>query len=584
MWNASKAVLLGLGLLLAQGVSAYTHHVSSIQWMAYSDAAFARAQAENKPIFMLISAVWCYNCHIYEVTLDTPPVADTLNRAFIPIFVDYDRRQDLARAYPAVGIPVTVILAPNGEHLVSVPGAIAQTRLLASLNKTLRFLADEYRPEVVAATKTEPKPLQPLSRALLKNYLDRFDQQISTAFDPAYGGFGLAQKEPHAELLLRLLERQRSGDQRWREPLRTTLDAILGPGKPTPAEPRPPFETLLRLRGQQTDLLAAVQQLQEQDKLTGLYDPLEGGFFRYATRRNWSVPHFEKMLLENVQLTELMLQAALQFNQANYREAADTSLGYLLSHLYDEETGGFFGSQGADEVYYHLTRKERAQVSPPPVDRTSYAVSSARALITLLQAARLLDERRYLSWATQAADFLTTRMVGERGAYSYFDPKKVDPKKVDPKKADPKELDPAHDLPRLDGQLTDNAWLAEALLMTYQATGEKRYLDSAERIIGFAATHLYDPESGAFYSRHSGSSSAYRAGEQLLRTKELEDNGQMAKALHRVFQITGKANYREMLEGTAGYFFSAVQQGEFNASSATWQQLAEQLLASGRYP
>jgi hypothetical protein len=196
-------------------------------------------------------------------------------------------------------------------------------------------------------------------------------------------------------------------------------------------------------------------------------------------------------------------------------------------------------------------------------------VSSARTLITLLQTARLLDDRRYLSRATRVADFLATRMVGERGGYSYFDPRSFDPER---------------DHTRLDGQLTDNAWLAEALLMTYQASGEKRYLDTAERIIGFVAAHLYDPESGGFFARHSGSSLAYRAGEQVLRKKDLEDNGRMAKALLRAFQITGNANYRKMVEGTAGYFFSAVQRGEFNASSAVWHQVAELLLASGRYP
>ncbi|MEH6651125.1 MAG: DUF255 domain-containing protein [Motiliproteus sp.] len=579
MWNALRTILLGLALLFSQGVPAYTHHGSSIQWMEYSDAAFARALAENKPIFMLISAVWCYNCHIYEATLNTPPVTDTLNRAYIAIFVDYDRRQDLARAYPAVGIPITVVLAPNGEHLVSAPGAIPQARLLASLNKTLHFLANEYRPEETVVTKTKPKPLQPLSRALLKNYLDRFNRQISAGFDPAYGGFGLAQKEPHAELLLRLMELERNGDRRWRAPLLTTLDAILGPEQTPPQQARPPLKTLLQLRTQQTDRLGEVQRLQEQHKLTGLYDPVEGGFFRYATRRNWSVPHFEKMLFENAQLAELMLQTSLQFKQPRYRDAADSSLAYLLNRLYDQETGRFFGSQGADEVYYHLTQDERAQVSPPPIDRTSYAVPSARALITLLQAAHLLDDRRYLSRAIRAADFLATHMVGERGGYSYFDPRDFDPRK-----ADSPNKDQERDITRLDGQLSDNAWLAEALLMTYQATKEKRYLDIAERIIGFVAAHLYDPESGGFFARHSGSSPAYRAGEQVLRDKDLEDNGRMAKALLHAYQITGNLDYRKMLEGTAGYFFSAVQQGEFNASSPVWHLVAEQLLASGRYP
>ena len=36
-----------------------------------------------------------------------------------------------------------------------------------------------------------------------------------------------------------------------------------------------------------------------------LRDPVEGGFFRYAVHRDWSDPHYERMLYDNAQLLDL---------------------------------------------------------------------------------------------------------------------------------------------------------------------------------------------------------------------------------------------------------------------------------------
>jgi hypothetical protein len=42
---------------------------------------------------------------------------------------------------------------------------------------------------------------------------------------------------------------------------------------------------------------------------SGLYDHVEGGFFRYSTTREWTIPHFEKMLEDNAELAHLYLRA-----------------------------------------------------------------------------------------------------------------------------------------------------------------------------------------------------------------------------------------------------------------------------------
>ena len=41
----------------------------------------------------------------------------------------------------------------------------------------------------------------------------------------------------------------------------------------------------------------------------GIHDQLAGGFHRYSTTPDWSVPHFEKILYDNAQLLPIYAQA-----------------------------------------------------------------------------------------------------------------------------------------------------------------------------------------------------------------------------------------------------------------------------------
>jgi len=557
-------MLLGVSLLFAQGAMAYTHHTSPIQWNEYSDRAFSKAQKESKPIFMLISAVWCYSCHIYEETLNTKEIVETLNKHFVPVFVDFDRRKDIARTYSAVGIPVTSILAPNGEHLVSVPGVIAKDTLLTNLQLTLEYIAKEYQP--MSSGPEEKVPLQSVKHptsALIKFYIDSFDNNMFHGFDLIFGGYGLAQKEPFADLLLELLRLEEKGNEKWQEPLQITMDAMLGMTQTVSESKRPSFDRLLTLREQQTVHILEVEELQLQNKLVGIYDHTEGGFFRYATRRDWTVPHFEKMLFENAQLIELLLQASVQYGHERYQAAAHRSLSYLLENLYSGEDGRFLGSQGADAVYYHLTATERAKVLPPPVDQTSYAGASARTIITLLKAWQILEDKYYLASATQGADFLAAKMITENGSYSYFDAEEK--------------------TGQLSGQLIENAWVAVALLQVYDVMKTTKYLAAAERVLTYASENLYDPQVGGFVSRRGASQQAYRQDERFLKDKNFNDNGIMAKAMFKAYEMTGNEAYLNMVETTVGYFFNEVMAGKLKAASPEFHWVAQQMLRMKKY-
>ena len=100
----------------------------------------------------------------------------------------------------------------------------------------------------------------------------------------------------------------------------------------------------------------------------GMYDAVEGGFFRYATQRDWSVPHYEKMLEDNARLAWLYLEAALHAAEHDlgdpelYRRAGEGTVDYLLATLWRDDVPAFGGSQDADEDLLRSDAGERADL------------------------------------------------------------------------------------------------------------------------------------------------------------------------------------------------------------------------------
>ncbi|MGH7673384.1 MAG: DUF255 domain-containing protein, partial [Gemmatimonadales bacterium] len=112
--------------LLAAEPSAYLRSAGHqpVHWFPWSEAAFAKARAEDRPMLLDIGAVWCHWCHVMDgESYDDPAIAEVLNREFVCVKVDRDERPDVdARYQRAVqalsgqgGWPLTAFLTPDGE-------------------------------------------------------------------------------------------------------------------------------------------------------------------------------------------------------------------------------------------------------------------------------------------------------------------------------------------------------------------------------------------------------------------------------------------------------------------------------------
>ena len=89
-----------------------------IHWLPWSAEAFSKAQEENKPVLLAVSAVWCYWCHVMdETSYSDPDVADFIARHFIAVRVDSDHRPDINARYNVGGWPTTAFLTGHGGFI-----------------------------------------------------------------------------------------------------------------------------------------------------------------------------------------------------------------------------------------------------------------------------------------------------------------------------------------------------------------------------------------------------------------------------------------------------------------------------------
>ena len=430
-----------------------------IRWREWGPAAFQEARREKRLVLLDLTAVWCHWCHVMdETSYSDPEVIQTLNAEFIPIRVDADRRPDVRDRYIAGGWPTTSILSPEGHVLVArtyvPPGQLKQMlgeiRDLYRKNKTdLDRKIAEMERSVQATWRSEPIDSASLVRA--EDLVDRTIDALKDSEDKEHGGFG--------------------GEPRFHNP-----DAV---------------SLLLRVSAARKDSVLRAMAVHAVDGLLLLQDSVWGGFYRYATKSDWSHPHFEKMLDGNARAIESCLEIHRATGDRKYLDAARKAVRYVDRWLWDERGGGYWGSQDADvgsrepskaftagEDYYNLGEAYRRKLGAPAVDSTYYTDANARMASAMLQGvlsgswdeAMAVRSLRALDrlWAKQRAPdrALYHAMAGGRGI--------------------------------APGLAEDQVLAALAFLDAYEVTGAPRYLARARTLAEWTAAHLEDRVGGGF--------------------------------------------------------------------------------------
>lgn len=485
------------------------NRAAEIGWLPWSEDAFDRAAREDKPILLAISAVWCHWCHVMdETTYSDRGVIDTINRNFVPVRVDNDRRPDVNARYNMGGWPTTAFLAPDGTTLTGATYLPPQ-QMHAALEQIAAFYR-ESKEQISARTaelRAQRSPVAPSGREIGDAPITKLIETLKAAYDPQHGGFGDAPKFPQPELHEFLLTEWRlNGDSTLYEIVARTIAGMS--------------------RG-------------------GMYDHVEGGFFRYSTTRDWSVPHFEKMAEDHAGLLRVLASLVVFAPTDEFRTTLVSAVRYVRSVLRDPTSGFFAGSQDADETYYALPLEERRKIEAPYIDRTSYTNWTSALAGAQCLAARALDDDTSLREAIQTLDNVHGRLLAKDGLLYHV-------------------LVPGG-TPEVQGLLTDQVAYARALLDAHEISGEARFLERAVTLADIVLER-FAAEDGGLYDRLP---ETVPLGRLALHDRPIVDNGLFAETLLRLASLTNAQSYRDRATSIVRlYAESAEGAGPFAATYA----------------
>ena len=561
---------------LADETSPYLlqHAHNPVDWYPWGPEALERSRSEDKPIFLSIGYSACHWCHVMErESFENEETAAILNREFVSIKVDREERPDVDSIYMQAvqmmtghgGWPMSMFLTPEGvPFYAGTYFPPTEGRGMPSFRRVLAHVADAYRnrrEDVLKASAEIRKAIRsslqlPAAPSVIsRESLDPVAIRIAGNHDPVNGGFGGAPKFPPSMTLELLLQ--------------------------------------LSASGKRPDLLEIVNVTLRKMAYGGMYDQVAGGFHRYSVDAHWLVPHFEKMLYDNALLTRVYLHAWQSTKEPLYARVVHEVIGFLLREMTSPE-GGFYStldadSEGEEGKFYVFQRSEimsllgeeegrifcalydvtergnwegknilnlprdpevvAADLGVTPERLTEIAARGKCKLYgeretrvrpgrdekilagwngwmlgALAEASLAFGRPEYDKSVRANADFLIDRMMdGSRLFRSYKDGRA-----------------------RIPALLEDYSGVAWGLIHAFEATGERRCLDTARTLADQILERFPDDSSGGFFDTPSDHEELITRPRDLFDNATPSGNAVTIDVLFRLSHLLGEARLSEI--------------------------------------
>jgi uncharacterized protein YyaL (SSP411 family) len=536
---------------LADAVSPYlrSHAENPVDWWPWGEAAFAEAERRDVPLLVSIGYSTCHWCHVMaRESFSDPVLAAYLNANFVSVKVDREEHPDVDTSYLGaagaftdnLGWPLNVFVTPRGRTFFAGtywPPSPANGQ--PAFRQVLDAVLDAWTTRRDAVEETAAKVAEALAETRstdageLPTEFAAVVAELVGYEDETYGGFGGAPKFPVAPVLLFLLERASTGDDVAMALARRTLVAMAA---------------------------------------SELRDPGEGGFFRYATRRDWTEPHYERMLYDNA----LLLEAYTRLEQLHPEAAPGIAAGiagFLLDVL-RRPGGGFASAQDSESTvdgvlveggYYALDAAARARQSPPALDAKVLTGWNGMAIGALATAGLALGRPEWITAAAVAADFLLDR---HRAADGTLIRASIDDRRSD-----------------ASATLEDYGMFAAGLLRLAAAGGDARYAVAARSLVDATLTAGMQRPTPSPFAVPGGADPSLAARGLVLEQDASEGaypsgTSALADAAQQLFLLTADRRYldasRAAMRSVAG--LAVPRPISFGSALAVMSRLAEPIV------
>jgi len=316
------------------------HANNPVNWYPYTKETLKKAKEENKLIFISIGYSTCHWCHVMaRESFENKDIAQILNKDFISIKIDREEYPDIDKYYQHIyqvmhrkggGWPLTIILTPDAKAFYSatyIPPH--QSHFGAGLDEILLSVAYDWKHNNDKIKKiannlenylNEKKEI--ITEKIDNNILNKIIEKVKSEFDKKYGGFKGAPKFP----------------------MESSLDLLINS----------------YLLTKDKELLKEIDFTLTKMAMGGIFDQIEGGFYRYSTDEKWIIPHFEKMLYNNANIPAIYIKMYKITKNSLYKEVVIRSIEEMKNR-YRDKNGLFFSASNADSegvegkyfVYYY---------------------------------------------------------------------------------------------------------------------------------------------------------------------------------------------------------------------------------------
>ena len=316
------------------------HEDNPVDWYAWNKETLLKAKEEKKPIFLSVGYASCHWCHVMaHESFEDQETAKLMNEKFINIKVDREERPDLDYVFQKSlsiltgtqgGWPLSMFLDENGVPFTGgtyFPPKEMQGR--PDFKKVLNNVSSVYkenREKIIAQAPQMQDIFSQINQrsAVLSQPLEPFVEKIISYLDEEYGSFKGAPKFPQFYM----------------------FDAIL----------------YFYLKTNNQKYLTPVEKLLSNISSKGVYDQLAGGIARYAVDEKWVIPHFEKMLYDNIQYIGLLTKFYQKTKKKYFKKKLIQTIKFINMEFKNKENlyGSAYDadSEGVEGKYYVWSYEE----------------------------------------------------------------------------------------------------------------------------------------------------------------------------------------------------------------------------------